>query len=57
MSEEKPNPDIEEKENTDSDIDEDNKLEDLYKEDADFLESKENLSSLIKFPTDAYNSK
>ena len=30
MSERKPNPDIEEKENTDSVIDEDNKLEDLY---------------------------
>ena len=56
MSELKPNPDIEGKENnTDSDTDEDNELEDLYQGKADFLESKENLSSLIKFPTDAYN--
>ena len=49
MSEQKPNPDIEEKENTDSDIDEDNEL-DLYQDNTDFLESIENLLSIIKIP-------
>ena len=49
MSEEKPNPDIEEKENTDSDIDEDKELN-LYQDNTDFLESIENLLSIIKIP-------
>ena len=41
--------------NSESESESEKELEDLYQDDADFLESKENLSSLIKFPTEAYN--
>ena len=40
--------------NSESESEGEKELEDLYQDDADFLESKENLSSLIKFPTEAY---
>ena len=49
MSEQNLNPVIKRKESdTDSDTDEDKEVEVIYQDDADFLESKENLSSLIK---------
>ena len=39
----------------DLNIEEEEEVEDIYQDDADFLESRENLSSLTQFPTDAYN--
>ena len=41
--------------NSESESEGEKELEDLYQDDADFLESKENLSSLIKFPPEVYN--